>query len=452
MNPAARYCEHVPAFSIFLHKAVGFLDSTLTLQLQGQVFFLFNGADSQRRCRAVMTLPMRFNRLEMAGALGDLGTLLPLAIGMILVNGLTPAGIFLPVGLFYIFSGLYYRVPTAVQPMKVISAYAVAAALSAQQILASALVMAVILLIVGTSGAISWISRHTPKSVVRGVQLSTGVILMIQGIKCMVGTSTLQQLSRIAEPYLHWQHIGPVPVGIPIGVAGVLLTLFLLDNRKLPAGLVVIIFGVALGTALGAYRSLGSFGLQVGIPDFFPQAFPAKIDFTFAIFALVLPQVPMTIGNAVLANADLSQQYFGDASRKVTARSLCISMALANLLAFVFGGMPMCHGAGGLAAHYRFGARTAGSNLIIGIFMVTAVILIGDQLLNLFHLIPYAVLGVLLFFAGGQLALTIADLHKRSEMFIALGMLGIALATNLAAGFLIGLFLAFALGRRKISP
>lgn len=399
-----------------------------------------------------MTLPMRFNRLEMAGALGDLGTLLPLAIGMILVNGLTPAGIFLPVGLFYIFSGLYYRVPTAVQPMKVISAYAVAAALSAQEIMASALVMAVILLIVGTSGAISWISRHTPKSVVRGVQLSTGVVLMIQGIKCMAGTSTLQQLSQMAEPYLHWQHIGPVPVGIPIGVAGVLLTLFLLDNRKLPAGLVVVIFGVALGTALGAYRSLDSFGLQVGLPDVFPQALPGRIDFTFAMFALVLPQIPMTIGNAVLANADLSQQYFGDASRKVTARSLCISMALANLLAFVFGGMPMCHGAGGLAAHYRFGARTAGSNLIIGIFMVAAVILIGDQLLNLFHLIPYAVLGVLLFFAGGQLALTIADLHKRSEMFIALSMLGIALATNLAVGFLIGLFLAFALGRRKISP
>ncbi len=399
-----------------------------------------------------MKLPMKFNRLETAGALGDLGTLLPLAIGMILVNGLTPAGIFLPVGLFYIFSGLYYRVPTAVQPMKVISAYAVAAALSAQQIMAAALVMAVILFIVGTSGAITWISKHTPKPVVRGVQLSTGVLLMIQGIKCMVGTSTLQQLGEIAEPYLAWQHLGPVPIGIPIGIAGVLLTLFLLDNRKLPAGLVIVFFGVALGICLGAYRSLASFGLQVGLPELIPFGFPERIDFTFAIFALVLPQIPMTIGNAVLANADLSQQYFGDAARKVTARSLCISMALANLLGFVFGGMPMCHGAGGLAAHYRFGARTAGSNMIIGFFIVSAVILIGDQLLNLFHLIPYAVLGVLLFFAGGQLALTITDMQKRSEMFIAMSMLGIALATNLAVGFLTGLFLAFALGRRRISP
>jgi SulP family sulfate permease len=395
---------------------------------------------------------MRFNRLEAAGALGDLGTLLPLAIGMILVNGLSPSGIFLPVGLYYIFSGLYYEVPTAVQPMKVISAYAVAAALSAQQIMAAALAMAVILLIVGTSGAITWISKHTPKSVVRGVQLSTGVLLMIQGIKCMVGTSTLQQLGHVAEPYLAWQQIGPVPVGIPIGVAGMLLTLFLLDNRKLPAGLVIIFFGVTLGLCLGAYRSLASFGLQVGIPALIPLGLPGKIDFTFAIFALVLPQIPMTIGNAVLANADLSQQYFGDASRKVTGRSLCISMALANLVSFLFGGMPMCHGAGGLAAHYRFGARTAGSNLIIGIFMVAAVILIGDQLLNLFHLIPYAILGVLLFFAGGQLALTITDLKERSEMFIVMSVLGIALATNLAVGFLTGLFLAFFMGRRKITP
>lgn len=399
-----------------------------------------------------MTLPMRFNRLEAAGSLGDLGTLLPLAIGMILVNGLTPAGIFFPVGLFYIFSGLYYRVPTAVQPMKVISAYAVAAALGAQQIMAATLVMAVILLVVGASGAISWISRHTPKSVVRGVQLSTGTVLMIQGIKCMVGTSTLQQLSQMAEPYLFWQHVGPVPVGILIGITGVLLTLFLLDNRKLPAGLVIIVFGLVLGIGLGAYRSLNDFGLKVAIPELFPLAMPAEVDFTFAFFALVLPQLPMTIGNAVLANADLSMKYFGDASRKVTARSLCISMSLANLVSFTFGGMPMCHGAGGLAAHYRFGARTAGSNLMIGIFMVTAVLLVGDHLLDLFHLIPYAVLGVLLFFAGGQLALTITDMQKRSEMFIALSMLGIALATNLAVGFLAGLFLAVLLRQRNLNP
>jgi SulP family sulfate permease len=399
-----------------------------------------------------MTLPIRFIRLELAGSLGDLGTLLPLAIGMIMVNGLTPSGIFFSVGIFYIFSGLYFRVTTAVQPMKVISAYAVATALDSQQIMAATLMMAVILVIIGISGAMTWISRHTPKAVIRGVQLSTGVLLMTQGVKCMVGTSTLQQLNQMAEPYLNWQQIGPLPIGIPLGIAGVLLTLLLLDNRKIPAGLVVVGFGLVLGIGMGAFTSLDNFGLKMAFPALVPFGMPATIDFTFAFFALVLPQIPMTIGNAVLANADLSSQYFGDAAHKVTGRSLCLSMAFANMLSFIVGGMPMCHGAGGLAAHYRFGARTAGSNLMIGIFMVVAVVLIGDQFLALFHLIPIAILGVLLFFAGGQLALTITDLQKRSEMFIALCILGIAFGTNLAVGFLAGLVLTFVLWRGRLNP
>lgn len=399
-----------------------------------------------------MTMPLRFNRLELAGSLGDLGTLLPLAIGMILVNGLTPSGIFISVGIFYIFSGLYFRVTTAVQPMKVISAYAVASALSAHQIMAATLVMAVFMFFVGASGAIAGINRHTPKSVIRGVQLSTGVLLMAQGIRCMVGTSTLQKINQVAEPYLVWQQIGPVPIGIPIGIAGVLLTLLLIDNRKIPAGLAIIVFGVVLGVCLGATKAFDDFGLKLTIPGLLPFGMPATVDFTFAFFALVLPQIPMTIGNAVLANADLSHQYFGDESRKVTDRSLCLSMAFANLLSFCFGGMPMCHGAGGLAAHYRFGARTAGSNLMIGITMVFLVIFFGNQLLAFFHLIPIAVLGVLLFFAGGQLALTITDMQKRSDMFVILSMLGIALATNLAVGFLAGLTIALVLPRIRLNP
>jgi sulfate permease, SulP family len=399
-----------------------------------------------------MTLPLRFNRLELAGSLGDLGTLLPLAIGMILVNGLSPSGIFISVGIFYIFSGLYFRVTTAVQPMKVISAYAVATALSAEQIMAATLMMAAIMFIVGASGAITWINKHTPKSVIRGVQLSTGVLLMTQGIRCMVGTSTLQQLNQVAEPYLAWQQIGPVPIGIPIGVAGMFLTLVLIENRRIPAGLAIIGFGLVLSICLGALKAFDDFGLKMTIPGLIPLGIPATVDFTFAFFALVLPQIPMTVGNAVLANADLSQQYFGDASRKVTGRSLCLSMALANLLSFVFGGMAMCHGAGGLAAHYRFGARTAGSNLMIGLSMVALVVLFGNQLLAFFHLIPIAILGVLLFFAGGQLALSITDMQKRSEMFVALSMLGIALATNLAMGFLAGLTITLVMSRVRLNP
>ena len=399
-----------------------------------------------------MPVPLRFNRLELAGSLGDLGTLLPLSMGMILVNGLSPSGIFLSAGLFYIVSGLYFGIPTAVQPMKIIGAYAVAAALSTQQLMAATLAMAVILFLIAISGAMPWLSKHTPKPVVRGVQLSTGVLLMSQATKFMLGTSTLQRMGELAEPYLAWQAVGPVPIGLLMGFGGTVLTLLLIDNRKFPAGLAVVGLGVLVGLCLGDHTRMGQFGLQVQMPEFLPFEMPAKIDFTFAFFALVIPQVPMTIGNAVLANADLSIQYFGGSARKVNGRSLCLSMALANIFAFTLGGIPMCHGAGGLAAHYRFGARTAGSNLMIGFFMVGAVILMGDRLLSLFHLIPFAVLGVLLFFAGGQLALTVADLNTRLDLFIPLIMLGITLAANLAAAFCIGLLVYAFMRWRKIEP
>ncbi len=393
---------------------------------------------------------MRFTRLELAGSLGDLGTLLPLAMGMILINGLSPSGIFFSAGLFYIASGLYFKVPTAVQPMKVISAYAVASALSAQQIQAATLIMALVLLGVGASGAMAWISRHTPKTVIRGVQLSTGILLMAEGIKCMLGNNTLQLLRQVSEPYLAVQAIGPLPIGILIGVAGVVLTLLLLNNSKFPAALVIIGFGIVTGLVFGAFKEVADVGLQINLPELLPLGLPGRIDLTFAFFALVLPQIPMTLGNAVLANADLSGELFGEASGRVTGKALCISMAIANLGAFMWGGMPMCHGAGGLAAHFRFGARTAGSNLIIGIFMVVLVLVVGDQIVALFHLIPLAVLGVLLLFAGSQLALTLVDLSTRAELFITLTMLGVTLATNLAVGFAAGLALAMLLRWTKI--
>ena len=176
-----------------------------------------------------------FNRVEFAGALGDLGTLLPMAIGLILINGLSPAGLFLSVGLFYIFSGMYYGVTVPVQPMKVISAYAITTGMNASQITASGLLMALVLLIIGATGIMGLIGRYIPKSVVRGVQLSTGTLLMIGGVKLMLGTSKFQVLNQTTEPYLIIQSIGWIPIGIFIGITGGLLTLLLLENKKLPA-------------------------------------------------------------------------------------------------------------------------------------------------------------------------------------------------------------------------
>jgi len=395
--------------------------------------------------------PYRFDRLEFAGSLGDLGTLLPIAIAMILINRLDATGLLLSIGLYYILSGAYFGLTVPVQPMKVIGAYAIATGVSASQILSAGLWVGVILLILGVTGAISLIGKYTPKAVVRGVQLSTGALLMAEGVRFMAGTSRFQVLHGSAEPYLGIQALGGLPVGIPIGIAAAVTTLFLLNSKRFPAGLVVVAAGVVIGLVFGTREGLDTVHVGFNVPRLLPFGWPGQDDFALALMLLVLPQVPMTLGNAVIAYADLSREYFGEDSARVTYRSSCISMALANFFSFLVGGMPLCTGAGGLAAHYRFGARTPGSNVIIGgIFLVLAVVF-GNQAVSVVSLLPMAILGVLLVFAGGQLALTMMDMKERKDLFVCLLILGITLATNLGVGFMTGFAVAYALKSGRLS-
>lgn len=384
----------------------------------------------------------QFNRQEFAGSLGDLGTILPLALGMILVNGLSATGVFFSVGLFYILTGFYFKITVPVQPMKVIGAYAIATMMSAEQVLASSFIMAIFLLVIGLTGTINVIGKYAPKSVIRGVQLSTGMLLMSQGVKMMVGTSKIQALHNMAEPYLKIDALGSVPIGIIIGIVGILITLLLLDNKKVPAGLVLVGTGLLIGLLMGNKQALLQVRPGLYLPQWMPFGFPGKADMMFAVFALVLPQIPMTVGNAVIANKDLATTYFGKQSSKMTYKSLCFSMAVGNLISFFTGGMPMCHGAGGLSAHYRFGARTAGSNLMIGSILIGLVLLLGDGILSVLTLLPFSILGVLLIFAGSQLAMMILDIRDTKNMFVVVSMLAVTLAGNLTAGFVVGLILA----------
>jgi sulfate permease, SulP family len=393
----------------------------------------------------------RFNRMELAGSLGDLGTILPLAIGMILINGLNPLGLFLGVGLYYVFAGLYFKVTSPVEPMKVIGAYAIATGITAGQIQASSLWVFLFLLIIGATGFITLIGRYIPKPVIRGVQLSTGILLVTQGVKLMLGTSKFQALRQAAEPYLNIQSLGPIPLGMVIGAILGGLTLVLLDNKRLPAAIVIVGAGILTGMFLGTREGLHQLKLGFHLPQLLPYGFPATGDFTFALLVLVLPQIPMTLGNAVMANADLSIQYFPREGRRVTYRALCISMALANLMSFFLGGMPMCHGAGGLASRYRFGARTGGSNLIIGAVFIVLTLFLGNHLMGVIYLLPMSALGILLIFAGTQLSLTLLDMKTRTEMFVPILVVGITLASNLAAGFMVGIAVAYALKSPKLN-
>lgn len=398
-----------------------------------------------------MTTHFKFTRMELAGSLGDLGTILPLAVGMIMINKLNPVGIFIGIGLFYILSGIYFKVTCPVEPMKVISAYAIATGITAVQIQASCLWIFLLLMIIGATGLINLIGRYIPKSVIRGVQLSTGILLLSQGVRLMVGTSSFQIMQKSAEPHLLIQHIGFLPIGIIIGLILGLLTLLLLDNKRFPAAIVIVGVGLTVGLFLGTHEGWTQLKMGFDFPALLPYGLPTLNDFSFALLVLVLPQIPMTLGNAVIANADLSAQYFPKEGQRVTNKALCISMALANLGSFFIGGIPMCHGAGGLASHYRFGARTAGSNIMIGgIFLVLA-LFFGAQALPIINLLPMSVLGVLLIFAGAQIALMILDMQTRKDLFVVILIVGITLASNLAAGFLIGFAVAGILRWEKLS-
>jgi len=398
-----------------------------------------------------MTKQFTFNRLEFSGSLGDLGTILPLALGMVLVNGMDPMGVFFCFGLYYIFSGLYFKVTSPVEPMKVIAAYALASGITATQVQASSLLIALVLFALGGSGLITSLKNRMPIAVVRGVQLSTGTLLIMKGLHLMLGTSAVQLVHDLAEPYLSLQSIGPVPIGIILGAALSALTLYLYDNSRVPAAVTIVTIGFVIGLVFHRNVVAESLSFQPSLPDFLPYGLPTSTDFSFALLVLVLPQIPMTIGNAIIANADLSASYFPETGKKVTGRSLCLSMAVANLATFFLGGIPMCHGAGGLASRYRFGARTGGSNLIIGTIFIILVLVFGQNIQTVLHFIPLAVLGVLLVFAGCQLSLTILDVKTRKEMFVVLIILGITLAFNLAAGFIIGIILALILRSPRLS-
>jgi MFS superfamily sulfate permease-like transporter len=396
-------------------------------------------------------MKISFNRMEWAGSMGDLGTLLPLAFGMIMINGLSATGLFLTVGLMYLLAGFYYRVPIAVQPMKVVSAYAIGLALSPQMITASGILLAVLLLFLGSTGLVDRVARLVPKPVIRGVQLSTGILLLTKGVFLVVGKNPLQLMNGVPEPFLLVQSIGPVSMSIVSGVVFGLVALLLLRSSRFPAGLVVVVAGAIFGTLFGAWRELTEIRVGLHLPEILPFGIPTLPDFSFALLALVAPQIPMTMGNAVIASRDLSFEYFGHESRRVTDRALCISMGLANVFAALVGGMPVCHGAGGLAAHYAFGARTAGSNVIIGLLFVALAVLLGSQSINILHLLPMGVLGMLLFFAGAQLALTIQDVQTRSGLFVMMVMLGITMASNLAWAFGVGICMTWIIDRGNIS-
>lgn len=386
---------------------------------------------------------LKFDRVELAGSFGDLGTLLPIVMGMIIINQLSPSSVFLSFGLFYIITGYYYKLPVPVQPLKAVGAIAIAypAMITESVIGASGIIFGFLLLFFSVTGLVDKLAKLFTQPVVRGIQLALGLVFLRKGIELIVQKDMFMSgTSSVLTGF---------NLNLVLGVIVFVMVLLLLDNKKLPAAIAAVAFGITVGFIFGGFKGQ-NFSLG---PTSIHLIFPSLNDYWIALSMLILPQIPLTIGNACVGTADTCYALFPDNPllQKTKAGKFALTMGIANLPAGFIGAVPMCHGTGGLAAHYRFGARTGGAPLMIGFLFVLMALLFGEFGFAILSMIPNAVLGVLLIFAGLELCPLIRSLKTNEEYFVALLISGISLAVpNMGWAFGIGILTDFFIKKAKI--
>lgn len=352
-----------------------------------------------------------FNLRELAGSMGDFGTLLPLAIGLITVCGLNPAGLLIMMGMANIVTGVIYRLPMPIEPMKALAVVAIAGAWSPEMLFTAGLLMGLFWLIMGATDAISPIVKRIPRSVVRGVQLSLGIILAAEGLRMMS----------------EWW---------PIAAASLAIILLLRSNRFAPAAFVLVAMGIAIMGLRGELAEVAGISLSL------PPLTSVDLSVAWPVFRDGgLAQIPLTATNAVIATTTLISFYFPD--RKVSGRKLSFNMGIMNVIVPFFGGMPMCHGAGGLAGQYYFGARTGGANIIEGVIEISLGVFLAASIASIFAAFPLAILGAMMFMVGLSLAKFTRDLRVGRD-WIPLGatVFG-SIFFNMAGGFALGMFVYY---------
>ncbi len=367
---------------------------------------------------------------EVGGALGDLGVLLPLAAALITVNGLSATGVFFGVGLAYVLTGLTYRLPLPVQPLKSVSAIAIALGLSSGVVIASGWWMGLILLLLVITDSARWLGRFFTRPIIRGIQLGLALLLVRSGLLL---ASRPQIVPGGAEQVIHLA-TRPVPLGWLLAGASLLLLLWAWRYRRWTASLIVLSFGMLVAFTLGGVADgLGQVRLGLSLPQ---PILPRLPDLGTAFLLLVLPQIPLTLGNAVFATTDTARAYFGKDARRVTPRALLTTMSISQIIAALFGGVPVCHGSGGLTAHYKMGARTGLAPVLIGMLCLALALFVDGNIMPMLALIPYPVLGTLLVFVAVQHGLLARDVRGWQEVAVAATTAVVGFTTsNLALGF-----------------
>jgi len=350
---------------------------------------------------------IRINLKEFSGAMGDFGTLIPLMAGYIVVCGLSPASLLVTVGLVSIITGIVFKLPVPIEPMKVLAVVAIAQSWTPSMVYASGFAMGVVWLILALAGLIEKIVHYTPKPVIRGIQVALGVML------------AMQAFDLLSSWWL-------------LGILAVIIALLLKNNRYVPGILLLMILGIAVA-------------FYQGLPD---QA--TVISFTLPEITVFDPgelwtvmlmagfaQIPLTAANAVLSTSSLISSYWP--GQRAEPKKLSLSIGLANLGLPFLGGMPICHGAGGLAAKYYFGARTGGANIAIGIAEILCGLFLATQVAIIFAYFPEAIIGAMLILIGFELIKFARDVNRNWEIAPFAITVLLSVIFNMAIGFLSGI-------------
>jgi SulP family sulfate permease len=357
---------------------------------------------------------------ELAGGLGDTGLFIPIAVAMIALNGLNATAVFTITGLVYAGTALYFRVPVPVQPLKAFAAAAIALHLSAETLAAGALLMAAAMAVLAAAGLADWLAQRFPTVLVRGIQASVALLLAKAAVK-------------LAEQG-NWPGLPAVSpgVGIAMAVAACCL-LFVFRWLSLPGSLFVLGAGAAVGLGVGGVPELHAGPQAVSL------SFPGGDAFATALTSLVLAQLPLTFGNAVVATTDAERTYFGSRARRVQPAKLATSIGIANTFAGLLAGLPLCHGAGGVTAHYKLGARSGAATLAAGSIFVALGLGLGASLPALLEVLAPGALAGMLAFVAIQHGVLAGQLDRIDDRLIAAGVgLITLLSGNLAIGFAAG--------------
>jgi MFS superfamily sulfate permease-like transporter len=360
--------------------------------------------------------------MEWAGAFGDLGTLIPFVVAYIAVVKIQPFSILFVFGTALVLCGLYYKTPFPVQPMKAIGAVAATqaaqtATITPATVYAADLSTGVIWLVLGFTGAARYVSSRVPRFVVTGIILGLGINFMLEGIRMMSG-------------------------GWWVATVALLGTLLLLTNKVIPAMFLLLLFGIVCGAVQRPEHLSALLAIRPGLTlPSFGLASVTWHDLLIGTAFLALPQLPLTLGNALIAVKQENNRLFPD--RPVTESKIAVSTGVMNVASAALGGVPMCHGAGGMAGHVAFGARTGGASIIMGAILLCLAVFFSGAVRALFDLFAPAVLGVILFLAGAQLALGSGGFSSnRGERFITLVTTAFAM-WNVGLAFVAGWALAY---------